>query len=165
MDIPFITQQNNGVYNDCGPACVAMLAAWLGRSPVVKDIAAQIDTAQDGTTGPDLGRGIGLQGLTPVYVSGALPAVRVYPFIQLVWYPSLPAKAPGYEKYADYHWIVRLDDFRYHDPLFPDNKGAVIVSNGINSPPKSSMPPAQTAPPAPPWQPCPQSAHPTWGAS
>lgn len=128
MTVPFVTQQGNGVYNDCGPACVAMLAKWLGRVPNVAAIAAQIDTQHDGTTGWDVGRGLGLQGLTATYVSSnTIPVARAYPFVQLVWYPNLPHKAPGYEAYANYHWILRLADDRYHDPLFPNDAGASLV--------------------------------------
>jgi hypothetical protein len=122
---PYQSQQGNGVLNDCGPACALMLARWVGRGmdDSVAYWSRQIDAAQDGTTAQDLARMFSLMKLTPL-VGMATPLPR----IELVRYNKLPVKNPTYADDTFLHWIVRLSDTTYHDPLWTGNGGANLTA-------------------------------------
>lgn len=98
-----------------------MLARWVGRGEdaTVTSLSERYDVQQDGTTATDLRAAITYLGLTHTLVDK-------YPYIALVSYPKLPVR---YDKsFTGQHWIVRLSDERYHDPLWPGVQGADIVT-------------------------------------
>ena len=119
--VPYVSQQRNNVLNDCGPACALMLARWVGRgkSDSVAYWSDRIDAPHDGTTANDLASMLRALGLTPV-VGAATP----YPRIELVYYNLLPHQNPIYAGRTFLHWIVRLSDTTYHDPLWNNDAGA-----------------------------------------
>jgi len=111
--VPYVSQKGNTPRNDCGAACVLMLARWVGKAADVSvaTLSAQIDVKDDGTTSNDLASALKSLGLTPVYgTSGGYPAMA------LVKYSKLPLDNRS-DKTGDFlHWIVRLSDTTYHDP-------------------------------------------------
>jgi hypothetical protein len=124
MSIPYVNQLDNAPRgNDCGPACVAMLAGAvrpeLANGATVTDLSRRFDAPQDGTTQRDLlmmGQSVGV-ALKPT--TGA-----EYPYIALVDYRLLPVRLQSGGNFA--HWIVRLSSTSYHDPLWRGNAGAHI---------------------------------------
>lgn len=126
INVPFVTQNGNGVYNDCGPADCLAIARWVGKGLTTTIAAVATAIGKLGKlTGPsDLVAAFRWFGLTPV-----LGAAAQYPYIQLVSYPTLPYKAPGYESYTGDHWIIRTGPSTYNDPLFADSKGANLPTS------------------------------------
>ena len=124
--VPYISQQANGVYNDCGPAAALMLSRWLGKgmNDTVAYWARRIDAAQDGTTPQDLAGMLKALGLTPL-IGMATPLPR----IELVRYNKLPIKNPDYKDGTFLHWIVRLSETTYHDPLWGGSAGANLSAS------------------------------------
>jgi hypothetical protein len=112
--------------NDCGPACVLMLAKWTGtdKGRGVADIANYLGKVGRVTGVHDLTKALRWFGLTPTSGVGLS-----YPYITLVrydrlpdrYYPNLSTDAAGN---VVYHWILRLSDTTYHDPLYPGVRGA-----------------------------------------
>jgi hypothetical protein len=125
-DIPYVNQLDNAPRgNDCGPACVAMLTGSvdpaLATAATVTDLSKRFDVAQDGTTARDLVRMGEYLGIDLVADTSA-----PFPCISLVDYKMLPRK---YQVNGDFgHWIVRLSDTVYHDPLYRGDRGANIVT-------------------------------------
>ena len=117
--VPYVSQVGQGVRNACGPACALMLARHrgVGLRDSVAYWSRRIDPDQDGTSANDLARMFRELGLAPV-VATDVP----YPYIAIVHYPNLPHRYDP--NYRQYHWIVRLDDDTYHDPYWPDSRGA-----------------------------------------
>lgn len=117
-----VTQQGNGVYNDCGPACVKMAAldAGVDRGETVKAMARRVDPQQDGTRPQDLEILMRELGLSPVRGDK-----QESPFIMLVNYQKLPSvkRGPGYTgKIKGFlHWIYVYafgpEECSYADPL------------------------------------------------
>lgn len=126
MSIPYVNQLDNAPRrNDCGPACVAMLAGAvnpnLAVAAVVTGLSERFDAQQDGTTRADLLR-------MGEYVGVPLRAATdaAYPYIALVDYRALPVR---YQANGDFaHWIVRLSPTRYHDPLWRGAGGASLTA-------------------------------------
>lgn len=123
--VPYVSQQRNGVLNDCGPAAALMLSRWLGKgmTDTVAQWADRIDAQHDGTTPQDLAGMLKALGLTPL-IGMAAPQPR----IELVQYNKLPVKNPTYKDGTFAHWIVRLDDTHYHDPLRDGSEGANLTA-------------------------------------
>ena len=125
MIVPYVNQLDNAPRrNDCGPACVAMLVGAMNpavaTSSTVTDLSLRFDASQDGTTARDLL----MMGecLHTELVSGS----SAYPCIALVDYRMLPQR---YQVNGDFgHWIVRLSDTTYHDPLYRGDRGANITT-------------------------------------
>ena len=126
MDVPYVNQLDNAPRgNDCGPACVAMLTGSvnpaLATAETVTDLSKRFDVAQDGTTARDLVRMGEYLGVELVADTAA-----PFPCISLVDYKALPRR---YQVNGDFaHWIVRLSDTVYHDPLYRGDRGANIVT-------------------------------------
>lgn len=122
---PYQSQQGNNVLNDCGPACALMLARWLdrGMSDTVAQWAKRIDAAHDGTTPADLAGMLRALGLTP-----QIGAATLLPRIELVHYERMPVQNPIYKGRTFLHWIVRLSDSTYHDPLWDGVAGANLTA-------------------------------------
>lgn len=122
MIVPYVSQIDNAPRaNDCGPAAVVMLAGVSDPSVVtsatVTTLSRMFDAAQDGTTSNDLVRMGDYLG-----VDFIVDAKATYPYIALVDYRSLDIR---YQANGDFgHWIVRLSDTEYHDPLFRGTGGA-----------------------------------------
>lgn len=123
--VPYVSQQRNNVLNDCGPACALMLARWLerGMDETVTQWADRIDPAHDGTAPADLAGMLRALGLTP-QIGAATPLPR----IELVHYERMPVQNPAYKGRAFLHWIVRLSDSTYHDPLWDGAGGANLTA-------------------------------------
>lgn len=121
--VPYLSQQGNGVYNDCGIACALMLGRWVGvgLEDSIAGWAKVIDPAQDGTTVNDIQKMFLRMGLTPV-----MGATVDYPRMELVSYQKLKIKNPLYASRSFLHWIVRLEDTRYHDPLWSGTGGEYL---------------------------------------
>lgn len=112
--------------NDCGPACVLMLARWMGadKGRGVADIANYLGRVGRVTGVADLTKALQWFGLTPRGGMG-----QPYPYIALVrydrlperYYPNLSVDAKGNPVL---HWVLRLSDTTYHDPLYPGVRGA-----------------------------------------
>lgn len=122
---PYQSQQGNNVLNDCGPACALMLARWLdrGMTDTVAQWADRIDAVHDGTTPADLAGMLRTLGLTP-----QIGAATLLPRIELVHYERMPVQNPVYKGRAFLHWIVRLSDSTYHDPLWDGAGGANLTA-------------------------------------
>jgi hypothetical protein len=124
MGVPYVNQIDNAPRrNDCGPACVAMLAGavkpGLATSATVTDLSTHFDASQDGTTQADL-----LRMGDHVGVSLRATTTAEYPYIALVDYRMLPLR---YQAGGDFaHWIVRLSATSYHDPLWRGADGASL---------------------------------------
>jgi len=122
MNVPYVNQLDNAPRgNDCGPACIAMLCGSskpaLANGATVTELSMRFDPPQDGTTQRDLlamGQSVGVQLRTTTTAE--------YPYIALVDYRLLPVRLQSRGDFA--HWIVRLSDTAYHDPLFRGNGGA-----------------------------------------
>ena len=120
--IPYVNQLDNAPRgNDCGPACITMLCGSskpeLANGATVTELSRRFDPPQDGTTQRDLlmmGEYVGVQLCTTTSAE--------YPYIALVDYRLLPVRLQSRGDFA--HWIVRLSDTAYHDPLFRGNGGA-----------------------------------------
>lgn len=129
MNIPYVSQVGNDPKNDCGLACVLMLAQAIGVGlyDTVYEWSKKIDQADDGTTDKNLADMIKQLGLTPITGVG----VTQYPYIEIVNYKSLP-DANKYDKTGTFlHWIVRLSATNYHDPYWPSAvkiRGANMVA-------------------------------------
>lgn len=129
MNVPYVNQLDNAPRgNDCGPACVAMLCGavkpTLAISETVTELSRRFDPPQDGTTQRDL-------LLMGEYVGVPLKATTTsaYPYIALVDYRLLPVR---YQANGDFaHWIVRLSDTNYHDPLFRGAGGANLTTTKV----------------------------------
>lgn len=126
MIVPYVSQIDNAPRrNDCGPACVAMLAGAINPAvavaAVVTGLSERFDAAQDGTTRADLLR-MGEHVGVPLRATTAAE----YPYIALVDYRALPVR---YQPGGDFaHWIVRLSPTRYHDPLWRGTGGASLTA-------------------------------------
>lgn len=109
--------------NDCGPACALMLARWVGRglSDSVTTWADRIDSPHDGTTAADLAGMLRVLGLTPL-----VGMATQLPRIELVHYDRLPKQNPAFAGGTFLHWIVRLSETTYHDPLWTGTQGASL---------------------------------------
>ena len=126
MNVPYVNQLDNAPRgNDCGPACVTMLASVvrpeLASGLTVTDLSRRFDSSQDGTTQRDLLR-------MGEYVGVQLKATtnNEYPYVALVDYRCLPTR---YQVNGDFgHWIVRLSESSYHDPLYRGERGANIAT-------------------------------------
>lgn len=123
ITVPYVPQRGNKPRNDCGPACVLMIARALGKmhDVTLDALSARIDPNDDGTTAADLAQALKGAGLTPV--AGRKSKVG-YPCIALVKYERLPQKNKSAPGAAFNHWIVRLTGTTYHDPYFFDQRGA-----------------------------------------
>ena len=123
IPVPYISQIDNAPrHNECGLACVLMLARWLGKgmANTVTELSKKYDAPDDGTTPANLALALKDLGLTPV------PKASQYPFIQLVYYAKLPFKLDPAGTFL--HWIVRLSDTEYHDPYWRGSAGANLKS-------------------------------------
>lgn len=126
MSVPYINQIDNAPRrNDCGPACVVMMSgandpATLTSANVTM-LSKLFDETQNGTTADDLedmGVYLGINLYQQVNPR--------YPYIALVDYRKLPYR---YQQGGDFgHWIVRLSDTTYHDPLYTGQRGAGLVT-------------------------------------
>lgn len=125
--VPYVSQIDNApAANDCGAACVLMLSKWVGTDAgwTVDKLAASIGKLGKLTGKADIEAMLRKTNLTPV--SGVAMS---YPYIALVRYKDLPSR---YSSSFDYdkagnpvlHWVVRLDELTYNDPLYPSDKGA-----------------------------------------
>ncbi len=123
IPVPYVSQIDNAPrHNECGLACVLMLARWLGKgmTNTVTEMSKKYDAPDDGTTPANLALALKDLGLTPV------PKAAKYPFIQLVYYAKLPFKLDPNDTFL--HWIVRLSDTEYHDPYWWGSDGANLKS-------------------------------------
>lgn len=123
--VPYISQISGAPRrNDCGPACALMLARWVGKgtNDSVTQWADKIDPAHDGTTSTDLAGMLRALGLTP-----AIGSLVPLPRIELVHYNKLPHQNPTFAGGAFLHWIVRVSDTAYHDPLWNGSAGANLT--------------------------------------
>ena len=126
MIVPYINQIDAAPRaNDCGPAAVVMMAGVENPSVVssqtITTLSKLFDKQQDGTTARDLVAMGDYLNVDLVEDSRA-----TYPYIVLVDYRSLDIR---YQKSGDFaHWIVRLSNTTYHDPLFRDDDGANLVT-------------------------------------
>lgn len=126
MLVPYINQIDNAPRaNDCGPAAVTMLVgaknASVVTSATVTTLSRVFDVDQNGTTSADLVRMADYLGVA--FVSDPKSS---YPYIALVDYRSLNIR---YQASGDFgHWIVRLSDTTYHDPLFRGTAGANLTT-------------------------------------
>jgi hypothetical protein len=111
----------NAARNDCGPAVALMLARALGKgnAETVQSLAERFDPPADGTTAADLRAMWAHLGLMATAGDG-------YPHAALIRYTDLPHRYDP--NYTGLHWIVRLDDTHFHDPLWPDSRGANILA-------------------------------------
>jgi len=133
IPVPYVSQIDNAPrHNECGLACVLMLARWNGKgmTNTVTELSKKYDAPDDGTTPANLALALKDLGLT------AVPKATLYPFIQLVQYDKLP-KALRYDKRDKVllangrpmlHWIQRLDDEAYHDSYHVGGNGANLKS-------------------------------------
>ena len=121
IPIPYVSQIDNAPrHNECGLACVLMLARWLGKgmTATVTELSKKYDPTDDGTTMLNLAQALKDLGLT------ALIRATKYPYVQLVNYSRLPKKLDPNGNFL--HWIVRLADDEYHDPYWRGTDGANI---------------------------------------
>lgn len=125
--VPYVSQIDNApAKNDCGAACVLMLSKWIGTDAgwTVDKLAASIGKLGKLTGKADIEAMLRNVKLTPT--SGMALS---YPYVALVRYKDLPSR---YSTSFDYdsagnpvlHWVVRLDELTYHDPLYPGTRGA-----------------------------------------
>ena len=119
IPIPYVSQIDNAPrHNECGLACVLMLARWLGKgvANTVTELSKKYDPTDDGTTPANLVQALKDFGLT------GIPKAAQYPYIELVYYAKLPFKLDPNGTFL--HWIVRLSDTEYHDPYWRGSAGA-----------------------------------------
>ena len=119
IPVPYVSQIDNAPrHNECGLACVLMLARWNGKgmANTVTELSQKYDAPDDGTTPANL-----VQALKDFGLNG-VPKAAQYPFIQLVYYAKLPFKLDPSGTFL--HWIVRLSDTEYHDPYWRGSAGA-----------------------------------------
>jgi len=118
--VVYVSQRGNFFRNDCGPACVLMLARTTGKGVdvTVQQLAAKYDPEDDGTSLKTLSRMLSDLGLAPYS-----PGLREYPYIVLCKYDLLPLENRHDPRGTFLHWIVRLSDETYHDPYHDRQKG------------------------------------------
>jgi len=124
--VPYVSQLDNAPRgNDCGPACVAMMAGVVhpdvATAQTVTELSTQYDRPQDGTTPRDV---VAMAAALGVELE-VTQAAR-YPCVALVDYRLLPVRWQTGGDFA--HWIVRLSDTVYHDPLGRGTWGANRVA-------------------------------------
>lgn len=141
LDVPWIGQNTSLVTddfsnNDCGPACVAMWLAFIGKPHTVDDISAATGLTRNYSyTLPGnlilAASKFGLaleQAFNFDLVSVKMELLNGLPCIALVHYGSLVSRYD--QRYQAGHWllITGYDDqfVYYHDPYWPDNRGANI---------------------------------------
>jgi hypothetical protein len=123
MTVPIIDQLRNTRRNDCGCAAAVMLAGAVDPSVVtysnVDALSKRFDIPDDGTGPADLlamGAALG--------VKFKYAADVAYPYITLIDQTKMP-KANQWRPVAGIaHWVVRIDAETYHDPYWPDKRGA-----------------------------------------
>jgi len=129
-DVPYVSQKGNTPANDCGIACVLMLAKWLGKtgaSDTVQKWAQIIDPEDNGTTAAQLADLLKRFQLTPVVGMAA-----IYPYIALVEYNRLPLANRSDQSGKTFaHWIVRLSDDTYSDPYHYGTAGANLKASAV----------------------------------
>jgi len=119
IPVPYVSQIDNAPrHNECGLACVLMLARWNGKgmANTVTELSQKYDAPDDGTTPANLVLALKDFGLT------GIPKAAQYPYIELVYYAKLPFKLDPNGTFL--HWIVRLSDTEYHDPYWRGSAGA-----------------------------------------
>lgn len=125
--VPYVSQVDNApAANDCGPACCLMLDKWVHPNTAwtVTKLAGSIGKIGGLTGKADIEQMLKNVKLSPVSGVGLS-----YPYIALVRYKDLPSR---YSSSFDYdkngqpvlHWVLRLDEITYHDPLYPGTRGA-----------------------------------------
>ncbi len=117
--VPFISQRGNSLRNDCGPACLLMIARWYEPHewPSLKDIANTVDPTDDGTPLSNMTAWLRNYGIRHTVSR----EVENYPAIVLVNYRDMGLCAK-----ADFlHWVVMLAPGICHDPYcYTANTGA-----------------------------------------
>ena len=85
-------------------------------------LSKMFDEGQDGTTASDL-EDMGVYTGISLYQQDT----PQYPYVALVDYRRLPYR---YQANGDFaHWIVRLSDTSYHDPLYTGQRGANLTTS------------------------------------
>lgn len=125
--IPYISQWGIGAKkrkNDCGLACISMIAASRGIKINVDDLSQKWDFEDDGTTKEQV-----LAALTELGINAEISQIINPTSIALVWYRFDRAKVWDKNFYG-LHWLLVLEITpEYvvcHDPNFLDNKGENI---------------------------------------
>jgi hypothetical protein len=121
--VPYIDQLHNRRNNDCGEGCSVMLAGVVRPEIVNYTMLTTLSlryNANDRGTGPLQLLQMGAYlGVPFVWRTSA-----AYPYITLVDAMSLPAANRWRSVTRIAHWILRIDDETYHDPYWPDIRGA-----------------------------------------
>ncbi|MEZ4591810.1 MAG: C39 family peptidase [Chloroflexota bacterium] len=130
LKIPFQTQQHNAARNDCGAACVAMVAG-VTTDKVLQAISQPkhqpllFDDMRRALSAyrirSEHKRPLHLPDLRQILTSGR-------PVIALVGYDQLPAEHKAQPDFDGAHFVLVTgfteDSFFVHDPLWPDERGA-----------------------------------------
>ncbi|MCA9366847.1 C39 family peptidase [Candidatus Kaiserbacteria bacterium] len=132
LNLPHVTQQNNAIRNDCGPACVAMLT-----ERTIDDVLAVTGKRDQQLHMSDIMQALRHYGVDnehhrPIHLPDARSWLSLgYPIIALVGYGRLPADLKGDPKYNGNHYVLltgfTIDGFLIHDPLQP--QGWVLWSD------------------------------------
>lgn len=130
LNIPIISQQGNNTANDCGPACVAMLAGVT----IEKVMQAVAHTPGEMMPLAKIMRALGAYRLHHEHSTALSPTLlreslaRGWPVIALVGYGRLPHELKAVEGYNGNHYVVitgwYAGGFYVHDPLWPSDLGA-----------------------------------------
>lgn len=130
LNIPIISQQGNNTANDCGPACVAMLAGVT----IDKVMTAVAHPPGEMMPLAKIMRALGAYRLHHEHSTALSPALlreslaRGWPVIALVGYGALPATLKADTRYNLNHYVVISgfydSGFYVHDPLWPSDLGS-----------------------------------------
>ena len=141
ISVPHITQNNNAFRNDCGPACIAMLASAYGGKPVtVAQVVTALDNAHKFTSIPQLVTGLRQFGVQATNSRAATwewyreTLDRGVPVIALVDY-SVYSYNPTRYLYAHFLIVRGYDDQRVYvnDPLRNDGGTAIPLGEFVLS--------------------------------
>jgi hypothetical protein len=140
VGVPWLSQLGpEAAYSnsDCGPACVTMLARWLGKSVTVDQMSQATGLAR-GYTGTlpahlikaGAAYGVKLQRTLNISIGQLREWVNAgAPALVLVHYASLPKRYD--QRFQSGHWIVVCGctsnaRMLYHDPYWPDTTGQYL---------------------------------------
>ena len=133
MNIPYVSQVGNGIYNDCGEACVAMIYEYYQDKPItISEVENILHRYGKLDTCGQIASMLTKLGVPSSYIAGISQGqlsdiLTTKPIISLVSYADMPIRNKEDKRYTGGHFIVLTDMgtdvIIYNDPLFKGQGG------------------------------------------